>query len=407
LTIPNIQDSTRSNALSVALIVPDSKRRRSLATALGGPQFTIAREFATYPSRSDLLEIAQLDCSVVIVDLDDDIEQAIRAIESLCSRNISVTVMACSSRNDSTLMRRSMQAGAREFLNEPLLPEVMGEVFTRASSRRAGREKIAGKTLVFVSSKGGVGVTTLASNFALALTKESGAKVVVVDMDFQLGEIALGLGMTATFSVVDALLNPARLDKEFLSTLFLRHSSGLAVLAASEDFKVFHSPIEGATKLFQILREEFAYFVVDAGTSHGHIQETLFEVADTLYLVTELSLPALRNARRLVSFLSARDGSRGLEVVLNRFNSRHGGIDENSATKALARPVNWRIPNSYAAARAAQDSGVPLAMEDSPITRALTQMAKAACGKPLSIEKSVSKKFSFFSSTAPSVQQVT
>jgi pilus assembly protein CpaE len=125
-----------------------------------------------------------------------------------------------------------------------------------------------------VPSKGGVGVTTIALNFALALTKESGAKVVVVDLDFELGEIALGLGMTATFSVVDALLNPARLDKEFLSTLLLRHSSGLAVLASPEEYNFFHIPRSKGRQVVQILREEFDYVVVDAGTCHSHVQET-------------------------------------------------------------------------------------------------------------------------------------
>jgi pilus assembly protein CpaE len=245
-----------------------------------------------------------------------------------------------------------------------------------------------------------VGATTIASNFALALTRESGAKVVVVDMDFELGEVALGLGMTAGFSVVDALLNPARLDREFLSTLLLRHSSGLAVLASPEVYSVVHCPLEGADKLFRILREEFDYVVVDAGTSHGPMQDLLFGVAVTIYLVTETTFPALRNAHRLIAFLSAQDRSRGLEIVLNRFNSRHGGIDENSATKALARPINWKIPNGYEAARAAEDAGVPLAMADSPITRALVQMAKAACGKPLSAEKKAGKGFSLFGSKA-------
>ena len=57
-------------------------------------------------------------------------------------------------------------------------------------------------------------------------------QVVVVDMDFQLGEIAPGLGMTATFSVVDALAQADRLDRELVSTLLMRHSSGLAVLGS-------------------------------------------------------------------------------------------------------------------------------------------------------------------------------
>ena len=60
--MPGILDSAISNALSVALIVPDARRRRSLAAALGGPQFTIAREFGAWPSPGELLEIEQLNC---------------------------------------------------------------------------------------------------------------------------------------------------------------------------------------------------------------------------------------------------------------------------------------------------------------------------------------------------------
>jgi pilus assembly protein CpaE len=341
-----------------------------------------------------------LDCDVVIVDLDEDVDQAMRATADICSRCAATTVMAYSSKSDSALMQRSMQAGAREFLIEPLRRDTVSDALNRAAGRRPARPETLGKILVFLPSKGGVGVTTVAANFALALTKESGAKVVVVDMDFQLGEVALSLGMTATFSVVDALLNPVRLDKEFLSTLLLRHSSGLAVLAAAEQYNFFHAPAEGAGHLLDILRAEFTYVVVDAGTCHSHIQETLFEMADTVYLVTELTFPALRNSHRLIEFLSARDGSRGLQVILNRFNSRHVDIDEKSATKAIGRPINWKIPNCYSAARSSQDSGIPLAMGDSPITRALVQMAREACGKPLTVEKKAAKGFSFFGSKA-------
>ena len=227
----------------------------------------------------------------------------------------------------------------------------------------------------------------------------SGARVVVVDMDLHLGEIALGLGMSATFSIADALLNAERLDGDFLSTLLLRHSSGLAVLGSPEEYRFSHFYThEGASKLFRILREEFDYVVVDAGTSHGHLQEALFEAADKLYLITELTLPALRNAHRLISYLGTRDEKRCVEVVLNRYNSRQGDIDEQSAIKAIGRPVNWRIPNSYAAARAAQDNGVPLAMENSPITKALVQMARVACGKSPDVEKKAGLGFSFFGS---------
>jgi pilus assembly protein CpaE len=396
--MPNIPDSDGSAAFSVALVVPNATRRRSLAAAVAGSQFApVVHELASYPSADELPAIARLGCQVVIVDLDDDVEQAIHVIENMGRGNAALTVMASSSRSDPVLMRRSMQAGARDFLVEPFLPETVGEAFARTCSFRPDRKKALGKALVFVPSKGGVGVTTIALNFALALTKESGAKVVVVDMDFQLGEIASGLGMTTTFSVMDALANAARLDREFLATLLIRHNSGLAVLGSPEKYDFFHlADDKGVKKLFRILREEFDYVVVDSGSSHGDTQETLFGMADTLYLVAEMTFASLRNAHRLIAFLSARDGCRHLEVVANRFNARHGNIDRDSATNALTRPVDWKIPNAYTAVRTAQDRGIPIATDDSPYTRAVTQMARAACGKPLTAAKKAGQGFNLF-----------
>ena len=396
--MPNVPDSDESAALAVALVMPNATRRRSLVAALAGSQFVpLVHEFGSYPSRDDLPGIARLGCQVLIVDLDDDVEQAIHVIENIGRHNAAMTVMAASSRNDSALMRRSMQAGARDFLVEPFLPETVGEAFARTYSRGTDQKKALGRALVFVPSKGGVGVTTIALNFALALMKECGAKVVEVDMDFQLGEIAPGLGMTTTFSVVDALASAARLDREFLATLLMQHGSGLAVLGSPESYDFFHlADDKSVKKLFRILREEFDYVVVDSGSCRGDTQETLFGIADTLYLVTEMTFASLRNAHRLISFLSARDGCRHMKVVANRFNARYGNIDGDSATKALTRPVDWKIPNAYAAVRTAQDSGVPIAMNDSPYTRAVAQMAKAACGKPLTAAKKAGQGFNLF-----------
>jgi pilus assembly protein CpaE len=394
-------NSTSSNTLSVALVAPVATRRQTLVSVLAGTQLTVGKEYDTYPTASDMPDFAKARCGIVIVDLDNDAAHAIRAIGDICSRNPAVTVIAYSANTDSAhFMRLAMQAGARDFLIEPLSPAVIAEVFAHASAHRADNKKPPGKVLVFIPSKGGVGVTTIATNFALVLTRESGASVVVVDMDFELGEVALGLGMVTTFSVVDALQNPVRLDREFLSTFLLKHSSGLVVLGAPEPYNYYHAPPDGVGKLFQILREEFDYVVVDAGTCHSYIQETVFDLAATLYLVTEITFPALRNTHRIISFLSKMDRTGGTEVIINRANSRTGEIDEKSALKAIGRPVNWRIPNSYAIARSAQDTGNPLALEDSPITRVLTQMARAACGKPATAAGKRGSGFSFFGSTA-------
>jgi pilus assembly protein CpaE len=231
-------------------------------------------------------------------------------------------------------------------------------------------------------------VTTVAANFAIALTKEDAGKVVIVDMDLQLGEVALGLGLTPPFSVLDALRNEMRLDTDFLTSLLARHTSGLSVLASPEPYTSFTPAASGVQRLFSLLRHEFAFVVVDAGTAAtGGAEEALFNLADTVYLVTEVSIPALRNARRLLSLLADRERMPHVEVLLNRFNSREIEIDENSATKALARPVDWKIPNDFQSVRTAENTGVPLAMKDSPISRVMHKMAIQAAGKPLHVAK--------------------
>jgi pilus assembly protein CpaE len=390
-------ESLSMNALSVVLVCPNSSKRQKLSEALAGPQASIAREFGEYPTLESAAQVIDAGCDVVIVDLDSDPEQALDLVESICSNNSSVTVMIVSSRNDSDLLVRCMRAGARELLAEPVRPAVIAEALVRASARRSEvrrQKKVAGKMLVFAGSKGGSGVTTIASNFALALAKESRSKVVLVDLDLHLGDATLALGMTSQFSIADAVKNANRLDIDFLSTLLTKHSSGLHVLAAPDKYETVTAFDDAGPKILRILREDFAYVVVDAGSNAGRVQNLIFELADTLYFVTQVNIPSLRNANRLIRHLDDSGSADRLEVVVNRYDPRKLEIDESGIAKALTVPVRWKVPNDYASVARAQNTGVPIALEDSAVSRALTDMARTACGKlPESTKK---RKFGIF-----------
>ena len=390
-TIPNVTDSAAAaGTVSVVLIVPDAARRATLARILAELAFPVLRACTSYPESQYLEELMALGCDVFIIDLDTNVDQALALIEKICSREAAVTVMATSARSDAGLLIRSMQAGAREFLPEPVLAKTLTDAVARALVRREKSQELApaGKVLMFVGAKGGSGVTTIATNFAIALTKQDAGKVVIVDMDLQLGEVALGLNLTSQFSVLDALSNEERLDSDFLSSLLVRHTSGLTLLASPEQYTAFNPLPSGVKKLFTILRRQFGFVVVDAGTAAGHAEETLLDLADTIYLVTEASIPALRNARRLLSYMAGRDRNPHVEVIVNRFNGKEFEIGENSTTKALGRPVDWKIPNDFPSVRTAENTGVPLAMKDSPISRIMSKMAVSTCGKPLQEKKS-------------------
>jgi pilus assembly protein CpaE len=95
----------------------------------------------------------------------------------------------------------------------------------------------------------------------------------------------------------------------------------------------------------------------------------------------------------MIGQFSHRGGPK-LEVVINRYDPDSRGFAEEYVTKALTRPADWKIPNNFAAVRRMQNTAIPLALEDSTISRAIRQMARDVCGKPEIEEKK--KRFGLF-----------
>jgi pilus assembly protein CpaE len=378
-TFTHDPDALGAKVLSVALIGPQEQRRKAVASALAGSQASVTKEFTSYPGFDDVPRLLEPGYDVIIVELDSDPEQALDIVENICGSS-SVTVMVYSTSTDPELLVRCMRAGAREFLTQPIAPGTLAEAMVRASVRRPATrpgKKVGGKLFVFLGAKGGSGVTTIAGNFAVALAKESEQSTVLIDLDLPLGGVALDLGITAEFSTVNALQNFERLDANFFNKLLTKHSSGLSVLAAPDRYMPLRPTGESVDKLLAVARQNFEYVVVDAGTKLGPAPKLLLESASVVYLVTQVSISELRNSNRLINEFFP-SSNRKLEVVLNRFTPRSLVIDEESITKALTRPANWKIPNDYPAVRRAQDTATPLAMADSPISRVIRQMARAA-----------------------------
>jgi pilus assembly protein CpaE len=382
--------------LSLLLIGPHLERRRAVAKSFSGAQAIIARELSTYPAVDDLPRLIQDDYDGVLIDLDSNPEEALEVIENLCSLDNSITVMIYSARSDSELLVRCMRAGAREFLAEPVLPTSAGEALVRAAVRRGEvrqhRKATNGKLLVFVGAKGGSGVTTLASNFAVALAKHG--KSALLDLNLQLGDVALTLGLTNSFTALDALENLHRLDSDFLSSLMVKHSSGLEVLTAPDRLPVKPFPGSGIDQILRIARQHYEFVIVDAGSSYIGMYDELFQAASAVYLVTQIAVADLRNASRFIMRYFSGPESERLEIVLNRDTRRNVEIDDESITKALTKPAKWKVPNDFAAVRRAQNTGVPLvAAGNHNIARAIAYMAGAASGQ---VAARANKRFSLF-----------
>jgi pilus assembly protein CpaE len=383
------RDTLDVHVMSVALIGPQEQRRKAVAHALAGSQANVAREFASYPELDDVPQLLESEFDIIIVELDTDPEYALELIENICG-NSSVTMMVYSTQTDPELLVRCMRAGAREFLNQPISSGSIAEALVRASVRRPATvrapKKALGKLFVFAGAKGGSGVSTIATNFAIMVAQESQQNTLLLDLDLPLGVAALDLGINTQFSTANALQNASRLDSNFLSKLIAKHSSGLSVLAAPDRYSAVNATDEGIAKLVAVSRQDFDYVVVDAGSMTGSTYKTLLQGAAVVYLITQVSIPELRNSNRLIAEYFSLPTPK-LEIVLNRFTTNTLGIDDESITKALTMAPNWKIPNDYNTVQRAQNTATPLAQGDSAIARVIRQMARTACELPPVAEK--------------------
>ena len=387
-----------ADELAVALIGPDDQLRTAAALALSGCSVCDVREFSSYPS--DLVDLPRMideKHDVVIVDLDSDREFALALVERICANGRS-TVMVYSAQPHPDTLMRCMRAGAREFLTVPFDSAAMIEALERASVRRPAPLAVprqAGKVLVFMGAKGGVGVTSVACNFAVALAQNPNQKTLLIDLDLPLGDAALNLGIVAEFSTVSALENAERLDGAFLAQLLVKHSSGVSVLAAPGKFPQYEPSNDALEKLIEVARQEFDNVVVDAGSRLNLTETPLYHQASAVYLVTQAGIPELRNSNRLINQVFTGDGPR-LEIVLNRFESRTLGVSEAHITKALTRPAQWKVPNDHALVRKMQIEGSPLVLGDSSLAHTIRQMADSVNGEPAAAPQAKKKGFSLF-----------
>jgi pilus assembly protein CpaE len=391
-----IGDGHHPGVLSIAVISPDDQRRQAAMDELSGCHTGPVREFtAYYPALNEVEKVIGHNYDIVLVDLDSDLEYALELVHTICSQELAVA-MVYSAKAEPDLLVRCMRAGARELLRLPFSCGEMAEALNRASalfSSERPAQKTTGKLLVFLGAKGGCGVTTLACNFAVSLAREQKKKSLLIDLNLPLGNVALSLGIKAEHSIASAFQNASRLDSYFLTSLLARHESGLWVLAAPHELAPTFVSVEAIDKLLAVAREEFDCVVVDAGSRLDLQRKHVFDDSATFYLVTQTGIPELRNSHRLISQLGAA-GSPKVEVVLNRFDSRSVDIDEEHIAKALGRPVNWRVPNNYAAVRRMQDLATPLNGEGAQISRVIRQMTDSACGRPFVPEKK--RGFSLF-----------
>jgi pilus assembly protein CpaE len=246
----------------------------------------------------------------------------------------------------------------------------MEESFHGAVRRTAARRDAANAgarppcvTHVFLGAKGGAGTTTVSVNCAVELARLTKRPTVIVDLKQCLGEVALFLGVRPRFTVLDAIENLHRLDKDFLKELVSKHKSGLDILAGSEQFdRPNQQDAGGIEELLRVLTRVYDFVVIDAGNMINSGVVSSLYAADTVFLVTNPDVPSIRNAQRLVDRVRQLGaGSERIKILLNR-TSENLLIAPKQIETALGYGIHHSFSSDYRTVSTALNSGVPLAL---------------------------------------------
>jgi len=395
---PRDAEKREKGVLSIALIGPDDDRRKAFLSVISGCEGSQVREFSAFPPDLDEVPKAVGELyDVVILDVDSDPDYVYDLVGRICSCS-NACVMLYSAEPDVKQAVRFMRAGAAEYFTLPLIADEVVGALSRAAVRGPAPPPAAlitklGQVFVFQGSKGGCGVTSIASNFALSVAQESKQATILIDLGLPLGDVAINLGMTATYSTANAFRDPGRMDFSFLSSLLTKHSTGLSILSAPNEFANEVPTKEAIDKLISIARQNFVYLVLDVGSRVDLMETSIFDESSVIYLISQVGISELRNANRMISqFFSLRN--RSLQIVMNRYTAKSLLFDDEQIGKALTRPTNWKIPDDWATARRTQNTATPIALDTSPISNAIRQMARAACN--ITVDTSKKKGFSLF-----------
>jgi pilus assembly protein CpaE len=348
---------------------------------------------------------------VVLLDMGDDPDRDIRTAAAIASGVHRTILVGLGPALDASRLLEAMRAGVVEYVPDPLEPANVSDALERVM-RNSGwgghlQGRRNGKLLAFFSPKGGSGSTTVVTNVGIELHRLTGKKTLLVDLDLELGEIASLLGVRPRFHFVDLVRNIHRMDADLLSSYIEGHKSGVQVLSAPFEPDMGEQVGgEDIARALGLLRSHYDYVLLDMSKSLGAPARAALQMADQIFLVSNMDVPSLRNLKRCLPMLNGVTGGDAtrLRLVINRFNSK-SLIDRKDFEETLGLDVYWTLTNDFETVITAISAGQPLVLQgNSRYAKELKALARDIAGGPGAKDSLIARLLSGFRSKVPSAE---
>ncbi len=342
---------------------------------------------------------------IVLMDINMPGLDGISAVEAITQEVPSVQVIMMSVQSETDYVRRSMLAGARDFLTKPFSSDELISTIRRVnrmSQQRAAAMPQApmmqvvspsgkrmtvplppapppeGSVIAVFGPKGGIGASTVAINLAVALQRPD-VKVALIDASLQFGNLDVMLNLHSNRSIADIVQAINDLDADMISTVLAPHPSGVKVLLAPTRPELADLVLpDHLQRTVDEMRQLFDYIVIDTPSTLSDLTLTALDLADRVVLLTVADVPAIKNTRVFFQVTEALGySSDKMMLVINQADARNP-ITAKMIEDNLKHKVALHIPYDAETVTHSIRRGVPFVTEqrNKPIANALNQLAE-------------------------------
>lgn len=291
----------------------------------------------------------------LIVDISGDPDGAIKAIEKVKQAAPDLFVIASHFHADGETVIACMRAGANEFLLQPIKRTDFRDAIARLE--RAPRHAVAGESKLgrlytFIGTKGGVGATTLAVNFAAVLAQRRLSSV-LIDLDWTGNDAAMQIGASPQYTLMEVAENLERMDQALFEGFVTRDPLGFFLVGPPDALEQHgHFSDHMFREFATFLVEKYDAIVIDGGRAvSDEVVLAAAQISASVFLVIDQEFPSIRNAQRYIAFLMRMGFNQDqIKIVVNRYSKKAGpnmaALEQIQST--LNQPVFYGIPASPA-----------------------------------------------------------
>jgi len=332
---------------------------------------------------------------VVLMDVNMPGFDGIAAAEQLSVVAPGTAIVMMSVQGESDYLRRSMLAGAREFLVKPFSSDELCAAIRQVHQRErdkgvrapaapaavvpaGGREP--GKVVSVFSPKGGVGRTTIAVNLAVALASGMGRSVALVDACLQFGDVGVLLNLDPrTRSVMDVLVEGGD-HADAIDGALVSHTAGVRVMLAPPSPEMAELvTVDHFRRVIQRLRETHDFVIIDCPPVFQDHTLAVLDLSDVILGVLTLEITSIKNVRLFLD-LARQLGypEDRVRLVLNRADSAYG-IRIADVEGSIGRRIDHTVVSDGRKVVYALNRGVPFvwSAQQAQVSQDIVAIAKA------------------------------